>query len=63
VIDKTAFERSERIQTDWLEAHLLPPTDMLERIWLRTQAKSIANEIVLTEFIHLKTATALTVKS
>lgn len=51
-IDKTAFDRSDRIQADWLKAHPMPLEDTMERIRLRTQAQVIADEIVLTELIY-----------
>lgn len=51
-IDKVAFDRSERIQTDWLKAHPMPIEDTLERVRLRTQAQAIADEIVLAELIY-----------
>lgn len=51
-VDKTAFDRSERIQADWLADHPMPLEDTLERIRLRTQAQAIADEIVMAELIY-----------
>lgn len=51
-IDKTALERSERIQEDWPGVHPMPLEDTQERIRLRTQAQVIADEIVLAELIY-----------
>ncbi|MCC0764193.1 TnpV protein [Clostridioides sp. ES-S-0006-03] len=51
-IDKTAFDRSERIQADWLTAHPMTLEDTMERIRLRTQAQTIADEIVFAELIY-----------
>lgn len=52
-IDTTAFNRSELIQADWLEAQPIPLEDTLERIRLHTQAQAIADEIVMAELIYI----------
>ncbi|MGI5984665.1 MAG: TnpV protein [Clostridiales bacterium] len=51
-IDQTAFDRVERLQTDWFKAHPIPTEDTMERIQLWTQAQNIADEFVLAELIY-----------
>ena len=51
-IDKAAFERSERIRSDYLKAHPMPDEDTMERIRLSVLAQDIAEEIVLNELIY-----------
>lgn len=51
-IDKSAFERAERIRTDYLEKHPMPFENMMERIRISTQAQMVADEIVMAELIY-----------
>ena len=52
IVDKNAFELSERIRTNYLEVHTMPDEDTMERIKLSTIAQAIADEIVLNEFVY-----------
>ncbi|MFT3985417.1 MAG: hypothetical protein QM697_16050 [Lachnospiraceae bacterium] len=49
-MDKTAFEISERIRSDYLKKHSMPE-DTMERIRISMQAQEIADEFILHDVI------------
>ncbi len=51
MIDKSAFEMTERIRADYLKAHPMPEKDTMEQFRASTQAQIIADEIVTDQLI------------
>lgn len=51
IIDKTAFDMTERIRADYLKTHPMPEEDTLERFRISTQAPMIADEIITAEIV------------
>jgi len=52
-IDKIAFERSEQIQSAYLETYPIQTDDFQQRVQARTQARDIADEIMKSELIYI----------
>jgi len=50
-MDKTAFEMSERIRSEYLKTHPMPMEDAMERMRLSELAQEIADEIVVEQLV------------
>lgn len=51
IVERAAFEMSEKIRAGFLNKNPMPEDDTMERIHLSTQAQMIADEIVTAQII------------
>lgn len=49
--DKRGYELSEKLQEKYIGTHPLPD-DFMETVWIRTQARDWAEEVVINQIIY-----------